>query len=85
MKKFTVLWQEKAEAELANIWDNAADRNRIADDANAIDRMLAESGDKVGESRDNSERVVFQGGLAAQYRVWVEDRRIMVQKVWFVG
>ncbi len=47
MKKFTVLWQERAETELVHILENAADRNRIAEDANAIDQMLAESGDQV--------------------------------------
>ena len=85
MKKFTVLWQEDAEAELATLWEQSEDRNSLADSANKIDQVLGESADKVGESREKSERILFHDNFAVHYRVWLADRRVMVQEIWFVG
>ena len=85
MKLFTVLWQVRAEAELALLWETSEDRNALAATADAIDQILAKSADIVGESREFSERILIHNNLAIHYRVWPEDRRVMVQKVWFVG
>ncbi len=39
--RFTVTWHPSAEQELAEIWLEASDRERVAQAANTIDQVLA--------------------------------------------
>ena len=43
MKNYSVVYLAEAEEELISIWENASDRTRIADAANAADEILATS------------------------------------------
>lgn len=38
--KFTVVWLPTAESLLADLWNNAQDRQAVTDAANTIDRLL---------------------------------------------
>lgn len=41
MTRYTVVWVEGAERELANLWLDATDRRAVTDAADEIDRALA--------------------------------------------
>lgn len=49
--KYRVDWSSSSESRLAEIWNNASDRGKIARAANEIDQLLADSPLEVGESR----------------------------------
>ena len=43
MKKYSVVYLAEAEEELISTWEDASDRTRVAEAANAADRVLAAS------------------------------------------
>jgi hypothetical protein len=49
MRHFTVVWKRSAEADLADIWINAADRAAVTNAVQLIDVKLAESPTEWGE------------------------------------
>jgi hypothetical protein len=50
---FAVTYKPSAEAELADVWMRAADRQAVADAANRVDTLLRASPHHQGESRDS--------------------------------
>ncbi len=80
--KFTVIWKPSAEQELARIWDSANDRREIKFAANAIDRQLAAFADRIGESREGTDRIHFERPLGIRFRVSLTDRIVLVLNVW---
>ena len=80
--KYTVLWQPKAEAQLAEIWQNAPDRAKVARAADEIDKLLAMSPDEVSESREGQNRVVFVEPLGADFRIYEADRLVRIGRIW---
>ncbi len=56
---FTVIWRRQALAELAAIWNSAANRNAVTAASDRIDRLLELDPMNAGESRDGSDRIVF--------------------------
>ena len=80
--KFTVIWIPSAERELAQLWESADDRRDITLASNAIDRRLAESADRAGESRDGDDRIDFERPLGIRFRVSLADRKVLVLNVW---
>jgi hypothetical protein len=81
---YTVTYKPSALAMLADLWNNAADRNAVAQAANAIDRLLGRDPLGVGESRSGPFRVLFEPPLGVHYRVSEDDRLVEVLKVWLV-
>ena len=80
---YTVLWDVRAQQELASIWMNAGDaRNLIREAANSIDRALAHDPEGVGESRTTDRRILIASPLAVTYRVLQEDRVVRVFNIW---
>jgi plasmid stabilization system protein ParE len=79
--KFTVVWKRLANAKLATIWIEAADRSAVSAAADAIDHLLKTSPLDQGESRSDNERVLIVSPLAVLYEVHVEDRRVDVLAV----
>ena len=49
--RYTVVWSQEAERELAGIWSDTADRQGIANAANLLDRELTHAPNNLGESR----------------------------------
>ena len=80
--KFTVIWKPSAEQELAQLWEDADDRCDISMASDAIDRRLAESADRAGESRDGDDRIDFERPLGIRFRVSLADRKVLVLNVW---
>ncbi len=82
---FTVLWGQKAEQELADVWLSASDRESIVVGANEIDRLLESQPLSVGESRESSvSRVGIIPPLGVSFEVVVDDVKVFVTGVWFV-
>ena len=82
--KYTVIWKPSARRELAEIWNDASDRQAVADAANEIDRRLAVDPEHEGESRESGFRVIFITRLAASYHVSLSDRLVSVLRIWSV-
>jgi plasmid stabilization system protein ParE len=78
---YTVVWKPSAKARLADIWMSAADRASVAAAANAIDRALAATPQHVGESRDETARILIESPLAVVYDVSEDDRLVSVLSV----
>ena len=80
--KFTVVWRPVAEARLAEIWEQSANRRSVSDATNQIERQLQQRGDTVGESRTANTRVVFESPLGLLFEVHAEDQLVTVLSVW---
>jgi hypothetical protein len=78
---YTLLWKPAVERRIAEIWMEAANRQAVADAANAIDRALRFRPSDVGESRDASTRVLIEEPLVIVYEVREADRLVQVLDV----
>ncbi len=82
--KYTVVWKPVAEAELAAMWTQAADRAAVTAAANQIDELLKTKPHEQGESRIGAIRVMFIHPVDVFFNVDDEDRRVEVIRVWLV-
>ena len=80
--KFTVVWRPVAEARLAEIWEQSANRRSVSDAANQLERQLQQRGGTVGESRTANTRVVFESPSGLLFEVHAEDQLVTVLSVW---
>jgi hypothetical protein len=76
----TVTWDPGAVNDLADIWNQATDRQAVADAADEIDRVLRDFADTVGESLGANRRLRV-GPLEVHYTVSPDDCLVCVQKV----
>ncbi len=81
MTRYTVVWPQGAQDELATLWIAADDRRAITDAANAIDIELCE--DATGKGTDVSEglRALFSPPLRVLFAVREDDRVVEVLRV----
>jgi plasmid stabilization system protein ParE len=79
---YTVEWEPSAEADLAQIWNNVADRNAVTSSANAIDRLLQRDPYTLSQSRSPTTRILIMPPLAVFFEVDEPDQRV---RVWAVG
>jgi len=81
--RFSVNWKTAAQNDLAALWVAAdtAGRRAITTASHAIDKLLANDPDTVGESRPRSRRIVFVAPLVAIFQVSEPDRRVDVLTV----
>ena len=80
--KFTVIWQADAERELTELWLGARDRLRITETMAGIDADLHTNPEQLGESREDFHRILFRPPLGVAFRVFPEDVRVVVTRVW---
>lgn len=80
--KYTVVWIESAEAELARIWTASANREAVRAAADEIDASLRIRPRDVGESRADEFRVLLIAPIAVNYSVNDEDAMVVVAEVW---
>lgn len=80
--RYTVVWAQRAEAELATIWANAEDRGAVASAADTFDTVLRDDPDTKGESRHARFRILFVPPLGVDFEVFEEDRLVRVLSVW---
>jgi plasmid stabilization system protein ParE len=79
--KWTVVYREAAERDLAELWLHAADRNALAAAADSIEKMLRSDPLNAGEMLTDSLRIITEGPLTAAYKVSALDR---LASVWAV-
>jgi hypothetical protein len=72
--KFTVTWTAAARSQLAEIWLNASDKERITESVRAIERLLARDVEDAGESRVVDIRILIEAPLAIYFDVRPLDR-----------
>jgi plasmid stabilization system protein ParE len=81
---YTVVWSTAAESDLARIWLEATNRDRIAAAANSINQRLKNNPEEVGESREDGRRICFELPLRVVFRVHPADRIVRVVSAWVV-
>lgn len=70
--KYSVIWNSKAEQELAAVWLASTDRKAVNAAANFLDSQLARNPLALGESRTSSvHRIAFREPLGFEYQVIV--------------
>jgi len=74
MARFRVLWNRPAVDSLAAMWNDAADRQAIADAANAIDDELSVNPASRGSELSEGLRVLMAPPLRVLFEVSDEDR-----------
>jgi plasmid stabilization system protein ParE len=79
---YTVLWRPSAEAQLADLWTSAADREAVSAAADEIDVVLQIDPANRGESRWDATRILIAPPLAVYFDVSQHDRLVIVWAVW---
>ncbi len=79
---WTVTWAPDALEELADLWNNAADRRAVSKAADVIDAWLRRDPYADSESRGANKRIMFVPPLGVAYSVSDLDRLVTVQTVW---
>lgn len=80
--KFSVVWQQEAEQQLARLWESSRDRAALTAAADHIERVLRAYPDRAGEERVHGDRVLFESPLGVVFRTRIEDRIVQVLGVW---
>ena len=80
--KFSVLWKEDAEQELAAIWTESEDRAAVTWAADRFDALLKSGSHAQGESRFDTVRIMLVPPLGIDFEVIEEDRIVYVLSVW---
>jgi plasmid stabilization system protein ParE len=78
--KYTVVWTDVAEKELALIWQQAEDRAGITSAAYRIEQELRRRPEVIGEEF-YGDRIVQYGPLAVAYEFEQDDRLVRVIQV----
>ena len=74
-----------AEASLASVWLDAADRNAVTSAAATIDRLLSRDPDSRGKIRFDTVRTLSVPPLGVDFEVIELDRIVYVLIVWSVA
>jgi plasmid stabilization system protein ParE len=80
--RYTVVWSQDAEQDLARIWNDSSNRDDIARAANSLDRKLSDDPLKLGESRSGGLRVAHNLPLGIRFAIAEKDRLVRVVAVW---
>ena len=80
--KYEVLWDARAEADLAAVWLAVTDRQAVTFASTWFDKQLSRSPLQLGESRASSvHRLAFHSPLGIEFEVIEDDKRVVVQAV----
>jgi hypothetical protein len=82
MIRYTVVWVQSAQDELAELWLNSKDRGKLADAADVIDRELSVDAPIKGHELAEGLRSLFAPPLKAIFSVSEDDRIAEVLRVW---
>ena len=80
--KYTVLWKPAAEQQVAQLWNEAADRAAVGAAADDIDALLRHDPQTRGESRFPPMRILIVPPLAVIFTAKDDDRTVLVSDVW---
>jgi len=81
MTRYIVTWIESAQAELAQIWIDASDRQAVTAATHAIDKELVEDAATKGSELREGLRELSVSPLRVLFIVREEDRLVEVSKV----
>lgn len=81
MTRDTVIWEEDANSDLAELWLTLPDRNATTAASHAIDRELAEDASTKGDALKEGLRVLVVPPLKAIFAVFKDDRIVKVYRV----
>ena len=81
MTRYTVVWVESAQSELASIWLSASNRNAVTVAADEIDRVLATDATDQGVNVSEGLRALFVQPLRVLFTASDEDRIAEVLRV----
>lgn len=81
MTRYMVVWPKGAEDDLARIWLDASDRDRVAAAARAIDTQLGENAAVKGLELSEGLRALYERPLRVLFAVRDEDRIVEVLRV----
>lgn len=80
--RYTVLWVEPAEEQLASAWLEAPNRGAATQAAHAIEVDLREDPGQRGESRTRGQRILLVAPLGVLFDVEPQDRIARVLTCW---
>jgi plasmid stabilization system protein ParE len=81
--KYTVVTTPLALRQLAEIWLDAADRQRVAEAYNRIESALRHNAHTMGREHPGGWRVIVHPPLVATFRVSEDDRLATIMAVFF--
>ena len=81
MTRYTVVWVQNAQGELADLWLSSPNRDAVTTATDAIDRKLAEDAPKQGTELSEGLRSLFEPPLRVIFTVREDDRIVEVLRV----
>jgi len=78
MTRYTVVWHDDAQNQLAEIWMNVSDRQSVTLAANAIDRQLADDASTKGTAVEGDLRLAIVPPLRLLFAVSQADRLVRI-------
>ena len=81
MTRYTVVWEQGSQSELADLWLNAPDRNAVTAAACAIDQELAVDAATKGVELSEGLRAFFAPPVRVLFTVREDDRIVEVLRV----
>lgn len=81
MTRYTVVWHEKAEAELARLWLESLDLKSITTAANSVDSILKSDPEFYGMPEDDKLRRLVVFPLSVLFHVRDDDRVVEITAV----
>jgi hypothetical protein len=79
---YRVRWLTSVEQDLAQIWIEAQDRNRITAAADQIDQVVGRDPLSFGESHGGQTRIGIMAPLAILFDVDAVNRRVTIWDIW---
>lgn len=80
--RYTVIWTDSAEQNLAAVWLAAPDRNAVTSAANIVDQLLADDPETRGETRFDTVRSLVIVPLGVDFEIVELDRIVYVLSAW---
>lgn len=80
--RYTVIWTDPAEQDLAALWMVAPDRNSVTSAAHILEQLLAEDPETRGEVRFDTVRSYVVVPLGVDFEVVELDRIVYVLSAW---
>lgn len=80
--RYTVIWTDTAEQNLAELWMAALDRNAMNSAANIVDQLLAEDPETRGEARFDTVHSLVIVPLGVDFEIIELDRIVYVLSAW---
>jgi len=81
MIRYTVLWSEQAEDDLASLWLQAPQRGEVAQATDQLDADLQVDAHRKGIMHPHNLRAISRASVTLFFRVDEADRKVFVEAV----